>query len=234
MMSRNGKPVNQNKKLLIKKIMLRFTLLPIVFAVLILIPAGTADFWQAYAYFAVLILPMVFILFHFIKNDPVFLERRLRTKEKEKQQRLIQVVFSFFFISGFIVSGLDKRFGWSEVPVYVSLLADVLILSGYIFIFMVFKQNSYASRVVEVEENQKLISTGLYRVVRHPMYVGVLIMYIPTPIALGSYWGVIPMLAIPVSLVLRILNEEKVLLRELTGYADYCRKTKYRLIPFVW
>jgi protein-S-isoprenylcysteine O-methyltransferase Ste14 len=101
-------------------------------------------------------------------------------------------------------------------------------------IFIVFKQNSYASRIVEVEKNQKVISTGLYGIVRHPMYIGVLIMYIPTPVALGSYWGIIPMLTIPIALVLRILNEEKVLSKELPGYIEYCQKTKYRLLPFIW
>ena len=113
-------------------------------------------------------------------------------------------------------------------------MADIVILLGYLIIFFVFKQNSYASRIVEVEENQKIISTGLYGIVRHPMYVGVMIMIIPTPVALGSYWGLIPMAAIPLAIIFRILNEEKVLCSELPGYKDYCQKTRYRLIPFIW
>jgi protein-S-isoprenylcysteine O-methyltransferase Ste14 len=223
-----------NNKTLIRKIIVLIISIPVILALFILVPAGTVNFWQVYAYFAVILIPMFFILLYFLKNNPLFLERRLRTKEKEKPQKVIQIVFTFFFVLGFIIPGLDKRFGWSEVPVLVVVIFDVIVLLGYILIFLVFMQNSYASRVVEVEKNQKVISTGLYGIVRHPMYIGVLIMYIPTPIALGSFWGVIPMLAIPIALVLRILNEEKVLSNELPGYLEYCQKTRFRLIPFIW
>ena len=116
----------------------------------------------------------------------------------------------------------------------MTILADIIILLGYLIIFIVFRQNSYASRIIEVDEEQKVISTGLYGIVSHPMYVGVLIMYIPTPIALGSYWGLIPFALLPPSLALRILNEEKVLSENLKGYREYCQKTRYRLIPFIW
>jgi len=221
-------------KSLIKKIIIRFSLLPVAFGLLTILPAGTFYFWQVYVYFSILAIPMIFVLFYFLKNDPQFLERRTRAKEKEKTQIILQITFSLIFLSGFIVSGLDKRFGWSSIPFYIVLIADVVILLGYLIIFFVFKQNSYASRVVEVENKQKVVSTGLYSIVRHPMYVGVLIMFIPVPIALGSYWGLIPMATISVALILRILNEETVLLRELPGYKEYCQKTKYRLIPFIW
>ena len=221
-------------KSLTKKIISRFSMVPLVLGLLILIPAGTIYYWQAYFYIGILIVPMIFVLFYFLKNDPVFLERRTRAKEKEKEQIIIQIVFSLIFLSAFVISGLDKRFGWSDVPVYVVILSDMVILLGYLLIFSVFKQNSYASRIVEVEKDQQLISTGLYAIVRHPMYLGVIIMYLPTPLALGSYLGLIPMATIPLALVLRILNEEKVLSKDLPGYKDYCQKTKYRLIPFVW
>ncbi|MBN1415467.1 MAG: isoprenylcysteine carboxylmethyltransferase family protein [Bacteroidales bacterium] len=221
-------------KFLITKIIMRFSLVPIVIGLLILIPSGTFWFWQVYLYLTILLVPMIFVLFYFLKNDPMFLERRTRAKEKEKEQIIIQVIFSFIFLSGFVIPGMDKRFGWSHVPVLVVITADVVILLGYLLIFAVFKQNSYASRVVEVEKDQKVISTGLYGIVRHPMYIGVIIMFVPSPIALGSYWGMIPMTTIPLALVLRIINEEKVLRKELPGYKDYCQKTKYRLIPYVW
>lgn len=224
----------QEMKSLISKIIKRFSLVPAILGLLILVPAGTFNFWQVYVYIGVLVIPMTFVLFYFLKNDPMFLERRTRAEEKEKAQKIIQIVFSIIFLFGFIVPGLDKRFGWSDVPVYAVLIADVIILLGYLLIFFVFRQNSYASRVVEVDESQKVISTGLYGFVRHPMYIGVLIMYLPTPVALGSWWGLIPMAAIPVALVLRILNEEKVLRRDLPGYTEYCKKTRYRLIPFFW
>jgi len=224
----------QERKSLIKKIIKRFSLLPIVLGLLILVPAGTFNFWQVYVYTGILVIPMIFVLFYFLKNDPLFLERRTRVKEKEKAQKIIQIVFSLIFFSGFVIPGLDKRFGWSDIPINIVLITDIIILLGYLLIFFVFKQNSYASRVVEVDKSQKVISTGLYSFVRHPMYLGVLIMYIPTPVALGSYWGLIPMATIPLAIVLRILNEEKVLSNDLPGYKEYCQKTKYRLIPLIW
>jgi protein-S-isoprenylcysteine O-methyltransferase Ste14 len=221
-------------KSLINKIITRFSLVPIVLLLLILIPAGTLIYWQVYIYITILVVPMIFVLFYFLKNDPLFLERRTKTKEKEKEQIIIQIVFSFIFLSGFVIPGFDKRFGWSDVPIYIVIIADIVILLGYLLIFFVFKQNSYASRIVEVEKNQKVISTGLYGFVRHPMYIGVIVMFVPTPIALGSYWGLIPMATIPIALVFRIINEEKVLSKDLPGYKDYCQKTRYRLIPYVW
>lgn len=209
-------------------------MVPIVLGLLILVPAGTFNYWQVYVYMGILVIPMIFVLFYFLKNDPLFLERRTRAKEKEKAQKIIQIVFSLIFLSGFVIPGLDKRFGWSDIPINIVLITDIIILLGYLLIFFVFRQNSYASRVVEVDKSQKVISTGLYSFVRHPMYLGVLIMYIPTPIALGSYWGLIPMATIPLAIVFRILNEEKVLSKDLPGYKDYCQKTKYRLIPLIW
>jgi len=177
---------------------------------------------------------MILVLFYFLRVDPRFLERRNRAKEKEKQQVLIGRLSSLIFLAGFIIPGLDYRFSWSQVPAFMSISADIVILLGYLIVFFVFRQNSYASRIIEVEEEQKVISTGLYGIVRHPMYVGVLIMFIPTPVALGSYWGLIPFALFPLSLALRILNEEKVLSANLKGYKEYCQKTKYRLIPFLW
>jgi len=224
----------EEMKTLIKKIIVRFSMMPVVLLVLILIPAGTLAYWQAYLYIAILVIPMTFVLFYFLKNDPRFLERRTRAEEKEKAQKIIQLVFSLIFLSGFVISGLDKRFGWSEVPFYIVIITDIVILLGYLIIFFVFRQNSYASRIVEVEKNQEIISAGLYGFVRHPMYIGVIIMFVPTPLALGSYWGLLPMITIPLALILRILNEEKVLNKELPGYKEYCQKTRFRLIPYIW
>lgn len=224
----------EEMKSLIRKITIRFSLLPVFLGLFTLLPAGTFSYWEVYVYIVILIIPMLFVLFYFLKNDPQFLERRMRVKEKEEQQKVIQLVFSLFFISAFVICGFDRRFGWSEIPVYLVILSDVAIFLGYLMVFWVFRQNSYASRIVEVDKNQKVITTGLYSFVRHPMYLSVMIMWIPTPLALGSYWGLIPMATIPFALVVRILNEEMVLLRDLPGYKEYCQKTKYRLIPFVW
>jgi len=224
----------QERKSLIRKILIRFSFLPIVFGLLILLPAGTFYYWQVYVYFGVLVVPMIFVLFYFLKNDPKFLERRTRGKESEKQQVISQILSTLIFLAGFIIPGLDHRFSWSNVPANTSIVADVIVLLGYLIIFFVFRQNSYASRIIEVDEEQKVISTGLYALVRHPMYVGVLIMYIPTSLALGSYWGLIPFALLPFSLAIRILNEEKVLSENLEGYKAYCQKTRYRLIPYIW
>ena len=222
------------KKDLIRKMVIRFSFVPLFIGMFTLLPAGTMNYWQVYAYFGVILVPMLFVLWYFLKNDPRFLERRSRVAEKEKEQKLIQWINLPIFISAFIIPGLDRRFGWSDVPVEVIIITDAVILGGYLIIFLVFRQNSYASRIIEINIGQKVITNGLYSLVRHPMYLGVLIMYLPTPLALGSYWGLIPMAFLPVSLVFRILNEEKVLSENLEGYNEYCLTTKYRLIPHIW
>lgn len=162
------------------------------------------------------------------------MERRLKLKEREKEQKLIVMLSSVVFFIGFIIPGLDYRFHWSEVPAYLVIAADVFVLLGYLIVFLALKENMYASRVVEVDKEQKVISTGPYAIVRHPMYSGTILMFLSTPIALGSFWALIPSLLIPILIVYRILNEEKILLKELSGYKEYCRKTHYRLLPFIW
>jgi protein-S-isoprenylcysteine O-methyltransferase Ste14 len=221
-------------KILKKKLTVRYLLIPLFLGLIILIPAGTLWFWQAYLYFAVLVVPMILGVFYFLIKDPKFLDRRTRAKEKEKQQKLISIFSTVVFLAGFILPGLDHRFGWSDVPINFVITADIIVLSGYLIIFAVFRQNSYASRIIEVEENQEVISTGLYGVVRHPMYLGVLVMFLPAPIALGSFWGLLPLSVLPLVLVLRILNEEKVLSANLPGYKEYCKTIRFRMIPFIW
>jgi protein-S-isoprenylcysteine O-methyltransferase Ste14 len=224
----------QEMKALKKKIAIRFSLLPLFLGLIVLLSAGTLKFWQIYVYFAVLVVPMVFALLYFLKKDPRFLERRMKEKEKERQQKLIQILGILIFLAGFITAGLDHRFAWSGVPIYLILTADIIVLLSYLMIFFSFRENTYASRIVEVSEHQKVISTGPYKFVRHPMYLGVLVMFLATPISLGSYWALTPFAFLPVLLVLRILNEEKVLSNNLQGYKEYCERTKYRLLPGVW
>jgi len=224
----------QERSALIRKMIVRFSLVPLFIGLCTLLPAGTFNYWQVYLYFSILVVPMIFVLFYFLKMDPKFLERRTKGTEKVKEQKLVQLINLPVFMAAFIIPGLDRRFGWSDIPLEVIIAIDAVILGGYLIIFMVFRQNSYASRIVEIDQEHKVITTGLYSVVRHPMYFGVLIMYLPTPLALGSYWGLIPMVLLPVSLVLRIINEEKVLKENLKGYNEYCIKTKYRLIPYIW
>jgi len=222
------------KSELIRKMIARFSFVPLFIIVFTLLPAGTVRYWQVYLYFSILLVPMIFVLIYFLKRDPKFLERRTKGAEKIKEQKLIQLLNLPVFISAFIIPGLDRRFGWSNIHFEIIIITDIVILFGYLIIFAVFRENSYASRIIEIDKEQKVISTGPYSIVRHPMYLGVLIMYLPTPIALGSYWGLIPMGLLPLSLVLRILNEEKVLKENLKGYGEYCIKTKYRLIPNIW
>jgi len=217
-----------------KKIVLILIAAPLVIGLALFGPAGTLDYWQAWVYMATLLVPMLFVVLYFWKKDPAFLERRLKTKEKETKQDIIIKVGTTVFTIAFLIPGFDHRFGWSDVSVEIVLAADAIVFLGYLLIFLVFKENAYAGRTVQVEKEQKVVTTGPYSVIRHPMYLGSLLLYLATPVALGSYVAV-PLfsLFVPV-MILRILNEEEVLRRDLSGYTEYCNKTKYRLVPFIW
>ncbi|MFH0922606.1 MAG: isoprenylcysteine carboxylmethyltransferase family protein [Candidatus Micrarchaeota archaeon] len=223
-----------NAAALAGKIVLYFFIGIAVTGLFLFVPAGTLDYWQAWLFLAVLFIPAFFVSTYFLKNDPEFLIRRLKFKEKQGQQKKIVSAVSVLFFIGFLIPGLDRRYGWSSVPFELSVLAFLVFLLGYFLNFLVFKENSYAGRTVEIFKGQKLVSTGLYSIVRHPMYSAQLLLYVSLPFALGSYWALIPFLAIPIALYYRILNEEKVLLAGLPGYAAYQKKVRYRLIPGVW
>lgn len=219
---------------LTKKILFVFPLGMISMAAALFLPAGSFDFWHAWVVMAILFIPCIFVVLYFMKHDPKLLERRMQFKEKEIEQKKIIRYSLVLFIIGFLVPGFDFRFGWSAVPTSLVIISDVIIFLGYALVFFVFRKNSYTSRIIEVSKEQKVISTGPYAVVRHPMYVGVLFMYLALPIALGSYYALIFFVPIIPLLIFRILNEEKVLTRGLHGYAEYTKKVKYRLIPGVW
>jgi protein-S-isoprenylcysteine O-methyltransferase Ste14 len=207
--------------------------IPVLFLILFL-PAGTLDYWEAWIYLAVLLFPMSIVMIYFIKKAPEFLVRRMRFREKEETQRRIISLAYIPFLIQFILPGIDKRLGWSNIPILIAILADIFVITGYLFIISVFKENQFASRIIEVDKEQKVIQTGPYRLVRHPMYLGALIMYLASPIALGSYWAIIPALFIIPVLIARIIDEEKILEKELEGYSAYKLNTKYRLIPGIW
>ena len=223
-----------NNKKLKRDLSLRIFFFPIFMGLFILLPAGRFFIWEVYLYFAILLVPMLWALFYFYRTVPDFLIRRMKTKERQKQQKVIVLLSSISIMATYIIPGLDFRFHWSDVPILFVIAADLVLLISYIFILYVFKMNSFASRVVEVSEGQTVISTGPYSVVRHPMYFGVLLMYLATPIALGSYWGLLPVSVLPFLLIYRIKNEEALLSRELDGYLQYAMKVKYRLIPYIW
>lgn len=208
--------------------------LPIVLGLCFFLPAGTFDYWQAWSYIAVIFVPAFFVVNYLIIKDPELMERRLQFKEKEDSQKKIIKYGPIIYIFVYLIPGFDKRFLWSEVPFWLNIVSDILVFTGYLIVAIVLKQNSFASRIIEVSEGQKVITNGLYSIVRHPMYAGVLIMMCFTPLALGSFWALIPSAAFPVILVMRIINEEKVLKEGLNGYNEYCGKTKYRLIPYIW
>lgn len=221
-------------KILRKKIAL---LVPTVFlglGLIFFIPAGTLDYWEAWVFIAVLLVPFLFVLTYLLRKEPELLARRIRLNERESTQKRIIIASTFIFFIGFLIPGLDHRYGWSDMPVEVVLAADVLVILGYVLVFLVFKENPFASRVVEVEQDQSVISTGPYALVRHPMYLGTSIMWLATPVALGSLWALPVFLILPIVLIYRIMNEEEVLLRELPGYREYTRKVRYRLIPGIW
>jgi len=201
---------------------------------LLFLPAGTFVYWQAWVYLAVLLVPMSFVLVYLLNNAPELLERRMRFREKEPAQKRILFFAFFCFLFAFLLPGFDQRFAWSQVPAFAVVAADVIVLCGYGIVFLVFRENPYASRVVEVEPGQKVVTSGPYAWVRHPMYLGEALMFIFSPLALGSYWAMIPALGIVLLLIFRILDEERLLVRDLEGYTEYMQKTAYRLIPGIW
>jgi len=220
----------QLKKMVYVRIVLFFPVLAAFF----FLPAGTWNYPEAWVYIAILFIPMLFVLNYLMKNDPALLERRMRMRETQSVQKKVISLSWVYFLLAFLLPGFDKRFGWSNVPFVVALAASLIVLVSYLAVIQVFKTNSYASRVVEIMKGQKVISTGPYAVVRHPMYVAVSFMYVASPLALGSYWAMIPAALIIPLLMARIKNEEEVLEKELDGYKEYKQKTKYRLIPGIW
>lgn len=207
-------------------------IISIVLGVVLFLPAGSLRFWQAWIYWSGFSALTLFIAICFLKKSPELLSRRMQHKEKETTKKPPAFLNLFFLC--FVIPGLDFRFHWSAVPIWLVISANAIVFLGYIFIVLVFKENSYAATIIQVEKEQRVITTGPYAIVRHPMYLGLLLLILFTPLALGSYWAVIPaLLSIPMN-VFRILGEEEVLLRDLAGYKDYCLKTRYRLIPLIW
>jgi len=219
------------------KALLSVLLLGVVMAAILFNTAGTVNYWQAWVFLLILIILSLLITIYLIRNDPELLKRRMRggpTAEKRVSQRVIMIFTSLGFIGLLVVPGLDRRFSWSTVPLAVVIAGDALVALGYYFIFLVFRQNTYSSATIEMAANQKVIDSGPYSLLRHPMYAGALLYLLGMPLALGSYWGLVPFVAMIPFLIWRIFDEEMMLTRELEGYGEYKQRVRYRLVPGVW
>jgi len=214
--------------------MVRISLAFFVLSAIFFLPAGTFAYWEAWVYLAIFFAPMSFFAIYLLKNDPGLLARRMVMREKEAEQQLIIKLSYIPFALAFLLPGFDKRFGWSNVSVTVVVIADILVFLGFGIVFLAFRENRYASRIIEIEQGQTVVRSGPYARVRHPMYAGLLPLYALSPLALGSYWAMIPAILIIPFILARIRNEERVLARDLNGYQEYMQKTRYRLIPGMW
>jgi protein-S-isoprenylcysteine O-methyltransferase Ste14 len=221
------------------KLIVRFVVGLLIFGLILFLPAGTLRFWEAWVFLSIWFILGFFFSIYFYKHDPALVERRMHRREKVKEQKWIMTAAYVVFFGAYLIPGLDYRFGWTHkwagaVPLWLKIVSLGVVLAGYLMTIWVMDVNRYASAVIEVEAGQKVISTGPYKWVRHPMYFGVLFMMIFAPLALGSYVAAPFFLLIIPILVVRLLNEEKVLRRELSGYTEYCQGTRYRLVPHVW
>lgn len=222
---------------LARKTILGFAQLIIGLVIFLLAPAWTLDFWQAWVYLLVFAASAALITAYLWKKDPKLLERRVNAgpgAEKERSQKLIQLFASLGFIGVMILPSLDHRLSWSDVPLSVVIVGDVLVALGFLTIFIVFKENTFTAATIVLAPDQKVISTGPYAIVRHPMYSGALVMLFGTPLALGSWWGLLMFIPMIFIITWRLLAEEKFLSQSLSGYNEYCQKVRYRLVPFIW
>ena len=212
----------------------KVTMGAVLVAVLIFVPAGTIHFWNGWLLMAILFIPMFCAGMYMLFRKPDLLRKRLSAKEKEMEQREVVAMSALMFIASFVIAGLNYRYGWMKMPLSAVIAAALVFLLGYLMYAEVIRENEYLSRTIEVQEGQKVVDTGLYGVIRHPMYAATLLMFLSMPLVLGSPLSfLISLLYIPI-ISKRIKNEEKVLADGLEGYTDYLKKVKYRVIPFIW
>ena len=224
---------NMTIKLLIQAL-LKYIIGFLVVGILIFLPAGTISFWKGWLLIGVLFIPMFIIGVILMIGSPKLLEKRLNTKEKEEEQKEVVILSSIMFILGFTIAGLNARLNWQSLPTIVSYIAAFIFLIAYLFYMEVLRENEYLSRVIEVQKDQKIVDTGLYRIVRHPMYAATIFMFLMIPLVLGSLISFFIFLIYPFIIIKRIQNEEKILEKELKGYKEYQKKVKYKLIPYIW
>ena len=206
----------------------------ILVGLLLFLPAGSLQYMRGWLLMGVLFVPMLIVGIVMLWKAPSFLEKRLDAKEKQAAQKGVLAFSGLMFIAGFVVAGLDFRFGWSGMPVGISAAGAAVFLAAYLLYGEVMRENAYLSRTVKVEEGQTVVDTGLYGIVRHPMYMTTLLLLLSIPLILGSWYALAVFACYPVIIIVRLLDEEKLLTRELPGYGEYKQKVKYRLIPFIW
>ena len=206
----------------------------ILVELLLFLPAGSFSFTGGWLFIALLFIPMIILGAVLLIKAPELLEKRLGAKEKENTQKGVVALSGLLFLVGFIVAGLDYRFGWSNVPMWLVILASVILLVSYALYAEIMRENTYLSRTIEVQDNQSVIDTGLYGIVRHPMYAVTILLFMMIPFVLGSWYALIAFAFYPAIIIVRLLDEETLLTRELPGYEAYKQKVKYRLIPFAW
>jgi signal transduction histidine kinase/protein-S-isoprenylcysteine O-methyltransferase Ste14 len=230
-------PSHESMNNLYAKALLSLAALAVVMGLLLFVPAGTIEYWQGWVYLAIFTGASLLTTLYLVKKDPALLKRRMRggpTAEKETTQKIIMLFASSGFIALLVVPAVDHRLGWSAVPLFVAIVGDILVAIGFYLIFLVYKENTFTSATIEVAENQKVISTGPYALVRHPMYASASLYVFGTPLALGSYWGLLAIAFMMPFLIWRLLDEEKFLAKNLSGYLEYMKKVRYRLVPSVW
>ena len=220
-------------KLLISAL-IKFLIGLLLVGLLIFLPAGTLAYPGGLLFLCLLFVPMLLMGIVMLARARDLLAKRLDAKEKQAAQKGVQSLSGLVFIAGFVLAGLDFRFSWSDVPLPVVIAASVIFLIGYGLYAEVMRENAYLSRTVKVEEGQTVVSTGLYGVVRHPMYLASILMFLAIPLVMGSWYALIPFALYPALMVVRVLDEEKLLTAELSGYEEYKSKVKYRMIPFIW
>ena len=225
--------VEGRMKLLLQAL-IKFTAGILLVGLMLFLPAGSLAYMNGWLFIALLFAPMILLGIILFVKAPSLLEKRLNAKEGEKTQKGVVAAAGLLFVAGFVVAGLDFRFGWTHVPAWAVIVASVILIVSYALYAEVMRENAYLSRTVEVQDGQSVVDTGLYGIVRHPMYAVTVWLFLSIPVVLGSWWSLLCFVPYVAVIIVRIFNEEKMLTAELNGYAEYKKRVKYRLIPFIW